>query len=597
MLLLLLQIICSSLIAVGFFFLLIDLRTKFDKSFRFFGIALLLLCAMTGIDLWIIPGLGTPAEALYWNRVMYIVGCGFSLFYFWYMSEMTKSVNVRYIRALGLMAFALCLGFFSDWMLTIRDGKLQSGPLYYLLFLPYMSFCLFSANLIIIRRFMKAPSAERRILVFHLAGFLVLFGCGVLDITVNLFLHAPMRISFNTLGAMAFGITATLIFTERFLILLRDRDATFAKLENAYRDLEQVNALKQLGESTAIINHEIKNYMFMISGNAQLLGEVENLSKKGHEIVRNIVSSVERLTGFSDDILKLSRTHILKEKHPVNLTELIKNVIAKQSQDGRIRFNLAGLDKDHFLFGDWGKLEQVFVNVFNNSREAATEAGGKVDVKVRLTAQQGLLLASIEDNGSGCTEEELEGLFNAFFTTKKSIGGTGLGMSISRTIVESHGGRISAYSKNLAGKGEHGLKLIMTFPVFAQNMAEESRRKHPIVVIKEGMDNLPELIRVFQNVKVNPYFIQDVQELNEAEFPPEGMSVLVSAKTMASRFTTLASYPWLFLASHHERNLYILDHGRGSRPQVFSEEYVVSRLLRKSAHRPRIRERQHHLAA
>src|SRR5690606_24899974 len=131
MLLLLLQIVCSSLIAVGFLFLLIDLRTKFDKSFRYFGIALLLLCAMTGIDLWIIPGVASPAEALYWNRVMYIVGCSFSLFYFWYMSEMTESVNVRYIRAIGLMAFALCLAFFSDRMLILRDGKVHSGPLYY----------------------------------------------------------------------------------------------------------------------------------------------------------------------------------------------------------------------------------------------------------------------------------------------------------------------------------------------------------------------------------------------------------------------------------------------------------------------------------
>ena len=597
MLLLLLQIVCSSLIAVGFLFLLIDLRTKFDKSFRYFGIALLLLCAMTGIDLWIIPGVASPAEALYWNRVMYIVGCSFSLFYFWYMSEMTESVNVRYIRAIGLMAFALCLAFFSDRMLILRDGKVHSGPLYYILFLPYMSFCLFSANLIIIGRLRKAQPAERRILGFHLAGFLVLFTCGVLDISVNLLMDSPMRISFNTLGAMAFGIAATLIFAERFLILLKDRDATFAKLENAYRDLEQVNALKQLGESTAIINHEIKNYMFMIAGNAQLLEEVERLSEKGRGIVRNIVTSVERLTGFSDDILKLSRTQILKEKHPVNLTELIKNVIARHCQDGKARFNLAGMDKEHFLFGDWGKLEQVFVNVFNNCREAVAEEGRKVDVKVKLATERGFLLVSVEDNGSGCSEAELEGLFNAFFTTKKSMGGTGLGMSISRTIVESHGGRISAYSKNLAGRGEHGLTLIMTFPLYAQNMAEESRRKHPIVVVKEGMDNLPELIRIFQNVKVNPYFIQDVQELNEAEFPPDSMSVMVSAKTMASRFTTLAAYPWLFLASHHERNLYVLDHGRGSRPQVFSEEYVVSRLLRKSAHRPRIRERQHHLTA
>jgi hypothetical protein len=58
----------------------------------------------------------------------------------------------------------------------------------------------------------------------------------------------------------------------------------------------------------------------------------------------------------------------------------------------------------------------------------------------------------------------------------------------------------------------------------------------------------------------------------------------------------LAGYPRMCLVSNHQRNLYILDHGRGNRPDVFSEEYVVSRLIRKSPHRTRLRERQHHYA-
>jgi signal transduction histidine kinase len=594
-LLLLIQIICSSLIAVGLFFLLIDLRTKFDKSFRYFGIALLLLCAMTGIDLWIIPRLQAPAELLYWNRIMYTVGCVFSLFYFWYMAELTRTVKVNYIRVLGALAFALCAGFQTDGMLTMRGGQLTPGPLYYALFMPYMTFCLFSANLIILRKLARAPAGEKRILCFHLAGFLLLFTCGVLDLTFSLFLHYPMRISFNTFGATSFGIMASLIFTERFLQLLKERDATFAKLESAYRDLEQVNALKQLGESTAIINHEIKNYMFMISGNAQLLSEVEHLSQKGSEIVKNIVTSVERLTGFSDDILKLSRTQIVKERTPVNLAELIKGVVEKHYPGRAERFTLIGCEKDHFLHGDWGKLEQVFVNIFNNSFEAG--AGRPVDIRVRMAGERGFLLVSVEDNGAGCDEAQLAGLFQAFYTTKKASGGTGLGMSISRTIVESHGGRISAYSKNLARKGDHGLKLILTFPVFAQNMSEDSQRKHPIVLIKDSMDNLADVIRVFQNVKVNPYVIQGIEELNEEDFPPDSMTVLVNARTMAANFTRLAGYPWLCMVSHHERNLYILDHGRGNRPEAFSEEYVVNRFLRRNPLRRRMREREAQPAA
>lgn len=592
MLLLLLQIVCSSLIAVGLFFLLIDLRTKFDKSFRYFGIALLLLCAMTGIDLWVVPKLQSMAEILYWNRIMYIVGCTFSLFYFWYMGEFTRTVDVRYIRTLGCMAFVLSFMFFSNNMLSIRDGVLVSGPLYYLFFLPYMTFCLFSANLIIIRKFRHSTAGEKKILLLHLAGFFLLFICGILDLTFNLLLHSPDKISFNTFGTLAFGITASLIFTERFLMILKDREATFAKLESAYKDLEQVNALKQLGESTAIINHEIKNYMFMISGNAQILEEVEHLSQKGKDIVKNIVGAVERLTGFSDDILQLSRTQILKVTHPINLTELIKGTLDKHYSSRKSVFSLQGMDKEHFIFGDWGKLEQAFVNIFNNCLEAKGE--NPVEIRVKVTAGQGLLLVSVEDNGIGCDQKQLEGLFKAFYTTKKTQGGTGLGMSITRTIVEGHGGKISAYSKNLARKNEHGLKLILTFPVFDHAMGQEAQKKHPIVLIKDGMDNLPEIIRIFQNLRVNPHIIQDVLDLNDVDHPPDSITVMVSTKTMASGFTKLAPYPRLCMMSHHLRNLYVLDHGRGNMPEVFSEEYVLSRLLRKVP--PRLRERQYNLA-
>jgi hypothetical protein len=247
------------------------------------------------------------------------------------------------------------------------------------------------------------------------------------------------------------------------------------------------------------------------------------------------------------------------------------------------------LEKEHFLFGDWGKLEQVFVNLFNNSLEAGE--GRAVDIRVKITSERGFLLATVEDNGIGCDEAQLDRLFQAFYTTKKARGGTGLGMSISRTIVESHGGRISAYSKNLARKGEHGLRLILTFPVFAQNMVEESNRKHPIVLIKDSMDNLADVIRVFQNVKVNPYVVQGIEELTEEEFPPDSVTVLVNAKAMAANFKKLSAYPQLCMVSHHERNLFILDHGRGNRPEAFSEEYVITKLLRRPVQRKRIRER------
>lgn len=589
------QLICAFLIATGLLFILIDLRTKYDRSFRFFGASLLLLCAMCSIDIWIMPSVSDPDAALAWQRIFHAIACFFIPFSMWYLLILTQSPWVRRAPRIFLaVSMAVSLSLFSDWSMLIRDGEVHAGPLYYVLIIPYAVIYVCAASVLILNRLKTAPETERRILRFHLVGFFLLFACGIADI-ITVALSIMHLTSIATIGILAFGIMASLIFAERFLMLLQERDASFAKLESAYRDLEQVNALKQIGESTAIINHEIKNYMFMISGNAQVLQEVESLSGKGKEIVRNIVSSVDRLTAFSDDILKLSRIQVTREKHPINLTQLVKGVVDKHFPDRRQAFVLSGMERDHFLFGDWGKLEQAFVNLFNNSLEAA--AGRRVEVKVRITDAQSLLLVSVEDNGAGCDREQIENIFKAFYTTKKGRGGTGLGLSITRTIVESHGGKISAYSKNLVRKGETGLKLIMTFPLYAQSMAEEAQRKHPIVLVKNGIDDLTGIIRVFQNVRVNPHLVQEAAELNASDYPPDSMTVLVSAKAMAADYTLLAQYPRLCLVSHHEANLYVLDYGRGNLPEVFSEEYVVSRLVRKPAPRTRLRERQAHVLA
>ncbi|MDQ2999761.1 MAG: HAMP domain-containing histidine kinase [Fibrobacterota bacterium] len=588
-----LQVICSFLFAVGLLFILLELRTRFDRSFRFFGVSLILLCVMTAIDFWLIPNATNLTQLIFWQRAYHGIACIFIPFSLWYLCILTNSPILKIIPSIIMASCMMAASFLGGLMILGRDGQMHMTLGYYLAFLPYVASYVITAHYVILKRINKCAAPEKRILRFHLAGFVVLVAGVLLDIGIMLGMVTQVITSFTVLGVLAFGIMASLIFAERFLMLLRDRETTFDKLESAYRDLEQVTALKQLGESTAIINHEIKNYMFMIAGNAQILQEMESLSAKGKEIVKNIVTSVERLTDFSDDILRLSRTEVIREKHPVNLTEIIKGSIEKHYPGMRASFTMIGLERDQFIYGDWGKLEQVFVNIFNNSFEAAD--GKPVEVKIKITATDTLLLVGIEDNGAGCDEKQLENIFKAFYTTKKMQGGTGLGLSISRTIVESHGGRISAYSKNLAKRGEQGLKLIITFPMYAEKMAEESQRKHPIVVVKEGMENLPVIIRVFQNLRVNPNIVLRVNDLDEAEYPYDTVTVLVSAKAMAANFTKLAAYPQICLVSNHERNQYILDHGRGTRPEVFSEEYVVSRMLRRQVPRGRMKERQHQL--
>jgi len=344
----LLQVLCSFLFAVGLLFILLELRTRFDRSFRFFGISLIMLCAMTSIDIWAMPGADNIQEKVYWQRTYHAIACVFIPFSLWYLCLLTNFSTYLKIMPMLVAFSALIAGtFMTGAMIGEANGNLVTTFAYNLVFLPILAWYIVSALYVIIRRLGSRSPMEKRILKFHLVGFGILFCTGLLDLFALVGLIGQYVASYTVIGVMAFGIIASLIFAEHFIALLAEKQSTFGKLESAYKDLERVNALKQLGESTAIINHEIKNYMFMISGNAQILEEMETLSEKGHTIVKNIITSVDRLSAFSHDILNLSRTQIIKEKHPVNLSELMKSVIDRHYPSVVHSFTLHGRRKLH----------------------------------------------------------------------------------------------------------------------------------------------------------------------------------------------------------------------------------------------------------
>jgi signal transduction histidine kinase len=104
------------------------------------------------------------------------------------------------------------------------------------------------------------------------------------------------------------------------------------------------------------------------------------------------------------------------------------------------------------------RLEQVFINLLSNARdaiiEANGEAGGKIEVRSRVVSDAELEI-EIADNGAGMTEEIKSKIFNPFFTTKEAGRGTGLGLSISHGIVQDHGGSIGCVSERGKGTAFH----------------------------------------------------------------------------------------------------------------------------------------------
>ena len=113
--------------------------------------------------------------------------------------------------------------------------------------------------------------------------------------------------------------------------------------------------------------------------------------------------------------------------------------------------NECRMSKSELPMADRVQFQQVFMNLMLNAIEAMKDSGGELTVKSKL--QDGQLQFSVSDTGVGLPAEKMDQIFSAFFTTKPQ--GSGMGLSISRSIVESHGGRLWATANDGRGATFH----------------------------------------------------------------------------------------------------------------------------------------------
>src|SRR6185436_1657010 len=118
----LLQVTCSFLFAVGLLFIFLELRTHFDRSFRFFGVSLVLLCGMTCIDLWITPNITSVHDNVFWQRVYHSLACTFIPFSLWYLCLLTNSPFLKAIPFLILASTLMAFGFMGGLMIVEQSG-------------------------------------------------------------------------------------------------------------------------------------------------------------------------------------------------------------------------------------------------------------------------------------------------------------------------------------------------------------------------------------------------------------------------------------------------------------------------------------------
>jgi signal transduction histidine kinase len=565
------KIATAMLFACGAAFSFIDLRSRFERSFLHFGITIMLLCLFTAVDLWF-----NPVEShLKMTEFQHIIFCFIPPFMLWYLSELAEEKHLNYLRGTFLLSLIMSVFFADGGMFVKKLGIATPTILYSTIFMPFITISIIGINAYIIKLFLKAKDARRRMYLFHIIGFGLLSLCGMGDLGI-LFLGAidfPLP-AFTIIGVTALGIILTYSFTERLILLMTERQNYVSKIQNAYRELEEARSLSELGKSTAIINHEIRNYTSAITGYIGLMRNRITVNADGERMLNRIEKAAVRLAAFSMDILNFSRSKILSEKNPMNLSQVIQNTIETHYPTQKNIFVLNGLDEEHVIHGVWSKLEQVFVNLFRNSFEAQAKT-----INVRLVPDKYVVLAVIEDDGTGSDEENTDVLFRAFYSTKK---GSGLGMSICRSIIEAHGGSISIVSHNHLSQNKTGLIITLTFPAYAEFDQRDPDRKDKLILVKERIEELPEVIRVLRNVCVNPHVLLQAKEVHADTYPPGEYTIVGDRDTIAEIHIRDPRYRCFSIVKSSRWGLFAVAPESEGTTGVFSEEFVLTNLVQRA---------------
>jgi len=211
----------------------------------------------------------------------------------------------------------------------------------------------------------------------------------------------------------------------------------------------QTERLATVGRMAAKVAHDIRNPLSSISLNAELLGdELVNFTSdttiEASALLNSITSEVDRLAQISDEYLQFSRTPRIKlQLTDLNqtLSELIK-LMSKELLAKKIRVSRRFSSQLPEIYIDKAQMHRSFLNLLRNAIEAMPDGG---TLKLRTTANRDYIETKIIDTGEGIDEKELTKIFEPFHSTKEF--GTGLGLTITRQIIEEHGGAIECKSK------------------------------------------------------------------------------------------------------------------------------------------------------
>jgi len=253
----------------------------------------------------------------------------------------------------------------------------------------------------------------------------------------------------NPSGEIGEYVGITMDITER-----KQAEQERERLRQLEADLAHINRVNMMGELAAALAHEIKQPIAAAVANAgACLGFLEGEHPdilEAREAASGTIGCGRRAAEIIDRVRSLFKKSF-PQREPVDVNELIREIALLLKSDikrNSVTVHLEMAENLPKVAGDRVQLEQVLMNLMLNAIEAMRDDNGELTITSKPT-EDGHLLISVSDTGVGIPADKVDQIFDTFFTTKPQ--GTGMGLAISRSIVESHGGRLWATSNSGCG--------------------------------------------------------------------------------------------------------------------------------------------------
>ncbi len=231
------------------------------------------------------------------------------------------------------------------------------------------------------------------------------------------------------------------LLAESFNEMSRKMASDIEQLQKLNEQLIRTEKLAAMGTLSAGVAHEVNNPLASISSLIQMMQSKQNLDERTTENLKLISAQIQRITQVTRDMMDFARARPAA-KSLININDIIETSLRlasfdKSFQKLTLEKNLS--DEDLITLADSDQLQQVFLNLFLNARDAMPE-GGRLFIETFKNGKD--VKIEIADSGAGIDEENLKKIFDPFFTTKPAGKGTGLGLAVCYGIITAHGGKI-----------------------------------------------------------------------------------------------------------------------------------------------------------